>query len=333
MKKHVLITLCVTTLFLCGLADGVLAGSKMELSYGGTSSSSGAYAWCVSHAKAINDQTTKAHVTVMETGASIENMRLLKRKDIDYGMASIDVAVRVYTGVDEFKGAANPNARLLWLWVTNPHTVFVTAESGVNSIYELSGKPFGSGLTGSATEALTTRLFKANNIKPKWFRGATAASRDATKNKQIIGYSKSGGPDSSVLDVAVTTPIKVLPIPDGALKKAQAAYPGMFVRSYIKANAYKGQTEAVPTFPVVMYDVASTDLPQDVAYEMCKAVYGSVDDLVAAYRGAAFPDSLTAGPQAAVKSAAIFLHAGMVQYCKEAGIDVPSRLIPPEYKD
>jgi len=333
MKKIVIMIACVMFLFLGVLGGSTLAASKMELSYGGTSSSSGTYAWCVAHAKAINDKTTKAHVTVMETGASIENMRLLKRRDVDYGLASIDVAVRAYTGVDEFKGAANPDARLLWLYITAPHTVFVTAESGVTSIYELDGKNFGSGLTGSATEALTTRLFKANNIKPKWFRGATAASRDATKNKQIIGYSKSGAPDSSVLDVAASTPIKVLPIPDEALKKAQEAYPGLFARAYVPANAYRGQTEAVPTFPVIMYDVASTNLPQDVAYEMCKAVYGSVDELVAAYRGAAFPNSLTSGPKVAVEFAEIPLHAGMVQYCREAGIDVPRKLIPPEYKD
>jgi TRAP transporter TAXI family solute receptor len=309
------------------------AEKKLRIMYGGTSSASGAYAGCVELARVTNKYVPGVNMTIMETGASIENLKLLKRGDCDFGMADFAGSYRAFKGLDEFKGKPNPELRLLWLTVTAFHNIFVTRESGVSSIYELEGKRYGCGLTGSATEAVTLRFFGALDIHPKWFRGATAAARDATKNRQIIGYVKSGCPDSSVQDVAATLPIRLLNITQEELDKANKKYPGLFPGLVsCPAGTYPGQTEPAYSYPIVMYDVTTSALPDDVAYAMINAVYDHVNEMVKAFPVWGWPNSLIAGPEVAVKFATIPLHSAMVRYCKERGFEVPEKLIPPEYK-
>ena len=86
------------------LAMGTSGHSQVvKLNYGGTSASSGQYVYCVAMTKAINDQVPEVRVTNIETGASVENARLLQRGDIDLGMMTIDVQFRAWNGLEEFK--------------------------------------------------------------------------------------------------------------------------------------------------------------------------------------------------------------------------------------
>ena len=309
------------------------SNKQMKIAYGGTSASSGSYAWCVAMAEAINKAVPECYVTVIETGASIENLHLLYRGDINMGMATVDAAARAYHGRMEFAKKANPNLRLLWNWLALPHTVFVTQKSGVKSIYALKGKKFGCGMTGSATAAMTLALFDACDIHPNWFYGGTGANRDAAKNRQIIGYVKSGVPDASVMDVASVLPIRLLPVSDTDLAKAPAKYPGMFTRGYAPANAYGKDIppQNIPSFNVVCPDVCTKDLPADLVYKMAKAMYEARDNFGKAYKPATKP--MADYPRSLIKAATIPLHSGVVKLCKELGIEVPAKLIPPEYKD
>jgi hypothetical protein len=304
-----------------------------KISYGGTASSSGAYVGCVAMAEIINKAVPECRVTVVETGASIENALLLHRGSIHFGMVMADVAARAYHGIKEFQGKANPNLRILWANADQPHTVFVTEKSGIKSIYELQGKKYGCGLAGSATEAMTIALFEACGIRPDWFRGDTGTSRDAVKNRQIIGYVKSGAPDPSVQDVISAVPIRLLPISDADFAKAQAKYPGMFSRGTIPANIYgKGiPPEEIPTFTVIGMDLATKELPADLVYKMAKAMFDARNEYVKIYKPSAkvFPEF----PASTVSRASIPLHAGIVKLCKEMGIKVPDKIIPQEYKD
>ena len=333
VKRELLILVVVSILTVLSFTLGFAANKQIKIAYGGTSASSGSYAWCVAMAEAINKAVPECYVTVVETGASIENLHLLKRGDIDMGMATVDSAARAYHGRMEFAGKANPNLRLLWDWLDMPHTVFVTQESGVKSIYELEDKKFGCGMTGSATAAMTLALFDACNIHPKWFYGGTGANRDATKNRQIIGYVKSGAPDASVMDVASVLPIRLLPVSETDLAKAQAKYPSMFTKSYAPANAYgKGIPPTdISSFSVVCPDVCTKDLPADLVYKMAKAMYEARDSFGKTYKPAAKP--MADYPRSLIKVATIPLHSGVIKLCKELGIEVPAKLIPPEYKD
>jgi TRAP-type uncharacterized transport system substrate-binding protein len=122
------------------LSTTVFAQKTVKMSYGGTSASSGSYVLTVTICKAINDQVPEVNVTNVETGASVENARLLERGDVDYCLLDVSIQDRVWNGLEEFKGHQNQKIRNLWLQSFIPHTVFVTKESGITSINQLTGK-------------------------------------------------------------------------------------------------------------------------------------------------------------------------------------------------
>ena len=332
MKKFLISLVAVSLLLALVLVPGCAKRGVTEVAYGSTSAASGTYAWYVAVAGVVNKNVPECHLTVIETAAAVENTHLIYRGDLDMGLSTNNVAARGYHGIDEFKGEANPDLRTLWCYLHIPHTIFVTQESGVKSIYELEGKKFGCGMTGSATEALTLRFFDACGIHPDWFRGGTAANRDATKNRQIIGFVKSGAPSTAVMDVASVIPIRLLPLADADFVKAEKKYPGMFVKAYAPANAYgKGvpPTDTL-TYLVVGIDVATSKLPKDLGYKMAKCVYENKETLIEAYKITG--PTISRFPESTIELATVPLHAGVVQLCKEQGVEVPAKLVPPECK-
>ena len=84
------------------------AQQKMiNLNMGSTSSTSAVYAWCVATANVINKANVGLNVTVIESGAALDNLRKLKDGAFDFAL-SIDIpsAMQMYHGIDSFKGQA-----------------------------------------------------------------------------------------------------------------------------------------------------------------------------------------------------------------------------------
>lgn len=311
----------------CG-GNGEKAAAPQQLALGGTSSSSGAYTGVVAVAKAINQNQKKVFLNVVETGASVDNLKRASKSEFKMALVTHDSLARAYYGKGEFKETPVPNARLLFYIEEIPHTVFVRKDSGVKSLADLTGKKFSAGLTGSATESLAKRLFEVLEIKPDWYPGNTAALVEAVKNNRIIGFVKSGGPDSAVLDVASTTPIQLLPVTPEDLERANKLYPGEYVPGKVPAGAYPGQTEPVPSFSFWFGFFGTTEIPEDVAYAMTKALWEGRQSVAEAYPRA--KEVINAFPEITVKYASIPLHPGAVRFYRELGVTIPDRLIPKE---
>ena len=306
---------------------------KMEIRFGTVQAAGSHYVYCVNLAKVLSQYVPEINVNVIETGASIENLHLANRGDIDMGIASFDSINRAYKGVNEFRGEANPELRLLWPSAFLPVNIIVSKESGVKSLYDLEGKKFNGGGTGTATEQVSLSLFDALGIKPKFFRGGLALARDAMKNRQIAGFIKTVVPDQSVMDVAQGIDIRFLELPEADFEKATANYPGTFIHGGVAANSYgKGlPPKFVPTFALVVIDFTTSRLPQDIGYKMAKAVYEHPGEIEKAFKY--FKEGFSNFPTPYVNDAPIYLHAGVVKFIKELGVDVPRDKIPPEFED
>jgi TRAP-type uncharacterized transport system substrate-binding protein len=185
-------------------------------------------------------------------------------------------------------------------------------------------------MTGSATEAMTIAFFDACNIRPNWFRGGIAASRDATKNRQITGYVVSKAPDPTVQDVASVLPIRLLAIKEEDFSKASTKYPGMFVRGRVPADVYgKGvPPQDLFSYSVVSQDVATKELPSEVGYQMAKAMYHRKMELAKKFRPTM--GTLPFYPKSTIETSTIPLHAGVIKLCREMDVPVPDHLVPPE---
>ncbi len=319
---------------------GAAASAKQEkvyLNMGSTSSSSGVYAWCVAAANAVNKSGTDIQVTVVESGAGIDNLKKIKAGTFDFALA-VDVpsSYQMYKGIDTFAGQANPELR--WLLVRNilADRLYVRKDSGVKTWSDLAGKRFCPGIPGSAAASYVTRMNGILNTNINLVPMALGDAINALKENRIVGVQKSGGLksiDSAMIEVNMTTPVTAIGFTKEEAQRVQKAVPYLsFVET--KKGDIKELPDAGPFYEesAVAGGVATSKLSQEIGYKIVKAYFENLADINAAY-----------GPSKGWDPIADYFwytgddvvpaHAGLVQFAKERGIKVPPRFIPPEYKD
>jgi len=313
---------------------GETAQAQRKVSFGTTSSESGMYAWHCAHATIVNKSLSTIHMTAVENpGAAGEVIERIRKGQLDMGIGGVDLTSRAIKGIDDYKGKANPKLRIACVFSSTPFTIFAVKKSGVNSLKDLDGKKFGTGFPYAITGQMARRLFDALGIKPNFFEAGFGANVDGVKDGRLVGFVKPGAPDSSILDIASTTEIKIIPITQKEFEIAQKKYPDYFITTdIIPARTYPGQNEDVLAVPVLQAWVTTSDLPQNVGYEIVKVWYKNRASLAAMYAAANREKGELGFPKLTLETAITPLHAGAVQFYRELGLNVPDRLVPPEMK-
>ncbi|HPR91013.1 MAG TPA: hypothetical protein PLD93_06240, partial [Synergistaceae bacterium] len=85
-KKGILSGIVLAATILVLMFAG-FASAEIHLNMGSTSSTSGVYAWCVAAANAINKAENGINVTVVESGAGMDNLRKISSGVFDFALA------------------------------------------------------------------------------------------------------------------------------------------------------------------------------------------------------------------------------------------------------
>jgi TRAP transporter TAXI family solute receptor len=306
------------------LAIAAPAEAQQKLLIGSSSASSSHYGYFVAVSQLINQKVKGVDTAVVETGASVDNLRRLARKQIDFGLVTTNTGFEAYNGVGEYKDKPVDN-RLLWVYVAAPQNVILRADSGVTTLEGLSGKKFNPGLRGSSTEKTTEAVFKLLGVEIDPVRGSTTDIVDAIKDNRAIGYVKSGAGnklDGSTMDIATFTKLNVLSLtPDQADKIRQ----GMPEIGIIEVPA--GAGEGVPAYTTWSFGVAAHATPgmdEETAYQITKAVMeddSAQANAMAELKGADLAETT-------LKYGSVPLHPGAARYLREKGHTIPDRIAP-----
>ena len=290
-------------------------------------STSPVYSYWVAVAKAVEKVYPQFKITVSETTGALDITKRVRSKQAVMGnsMANLDFAN--YNGTDQFKGNANTKARILWYYDHLIAQWVVSKDSGVTKIEELTGKDFNPGGAGGGIVDITKKTMDLFGVKPRYYEGTQASAMEAMQNRHIIGLSKTGPvPDAFFQQIQVNLPLTILGLTKEQMDKALSTYP--YWSAYtIPAKTY-GDTKEVQTVAVMTGAQVTSDLPEEIGYAFFKAMWEGGKPLwQAAYPSAANVDVLKLTLQSSIP-----LHAGAVRYLKEKGVEVPEKLIPPEYK-
>jgi uncharacterized protein len=260
----------------------------------------------------------KITATAEAAGASVANAKLLGTKEIESAFVAADILDAAYNGKAQFD--KQPIKGLRALGALYPETVqLVTrADSGINSVKDLKGKSISSGAPGSGQYQLVTDLLKVNGLSRSDVKEDSSSftqAMDKIKDGNLHATLITGGvPVAAITDAAQSHSLKIIPLggPEvGALLKEQPYY----TRVQLPANTYKGQTAPVDTLAVMAVWTAHDGVPDNIAYEVTKALYENV-----AIMGQVHVQgkNITLGNATAVGS--VPLHPGAARYFKEKGI-------------
>lgn len=318
--RHLAIVMCAAALT---LSTVTVHAQAQKLLIGTTSSSSSHYGYFVAVSQIVNKQVAGIESSVVETGATMDNLRRLDRRQVDIGLVTTNVMHHANAGTADFAGKA-VTSQLLWIYSLAPQNAIVRKDSGVKSLTDLAGKRFNTGLKGSATEKTTDAVFALLGIKADVLRGSTGEVVAAVKDNRAVGYVKSGAGlklDASSREIATFTPIDILGLDSAQKAKVAASMPELSMVD-VPADSKLG-IAAYTTWGFGVGAAASAGLDEKTAYAIVKAICEDKSVQAAAFSEVSGVDIA----EMTLKFATSPLHPGAVRYFRERGLDVPARLI------
>jgi uncharacterized protein len=294
----------------------------------------GVYLYYGTQIAAIITANTPYQATAIQTAASIDDNLLLRdktdpEKGIYFCATSLpDSAYVAYTGTHPlFKEKPAPS-RILWMMYPNYLQIVTTADEGIKRVKDLAGKRVSTGAPGSGTEFTAMLVLKAAGVNAdsfkKWEKLGATESSEALSNGTIDAYFWSGGlPTGAIVELATTLKRKnktisfvSIPKDSDVVKYFDTNFSGLAEPGIISKNVYELISDT-PTIRFWNWVLAPKSLPDNIAYDIVKAVFTHLDQLHHAIKAA----SMTTAENTAhfIGKTTIPFDPGAIKYFKEIG--------------
>jgi TRAP transporter TAXI family solute receptor len=310
-----LVSVCVAVLFVIGAVASVQAADHLVIATGGTAGTYYPFAGAMSNI--WNSKIKDMNVTAQTTGGSVENVRLINKKDVELALAQSDTLDQAWNGLEAFKEPFKGMSAIATMFPEIVQIV-VRADSPIKTFPDLKGKKVGVGAPGSGTEASYRQTLEAYGMKREDVNSqylSFAESAEAFKDKHIDAfYVIAGIPVSAIMDVSMQNEIRILPLSADITAKLIQKYT-FLAAVKIPANTYRGQTEDVPTVAVNSVLIAGNQLKPEVVYNLTKVLFENQPQLAAAHA-----KGKELNLQRAVTGVSIPFHPGAVKYYQEKGL-------------
>ena len=255
------------------------------------------------------------------TGGSVFNLNTIRAGDLDMGVAQSDWQYHAYHGSSKFKDkGANRELRAIFSVHPEPFTVVARVDSGIRNFGDLKGKRVNVGNPGSGQRGTMEVLMEASGWKMSDF--ALASELKSSEQSMALCDNKIdamvftvGHPSGSIKE-ATTSCDSVLVNVTGSAVDMLVAENDFYRTATIPGGMYSGNANDTKTFGVGATFVTSTRTPEDVIYQVVKAVFENFDSFRKfhpAFRNLDKRQMIKDGLSAP-------LHAGAVKYYKEAGL-------------
>ncbi|UKK96819.1 TAXI family TRAP transporter solute-binding subunit [Brevibacillus brevis] len=221
--------------------------------------------------------------TAQATGASAENIRLLRDKKADIAFTQNDIAEYASKGTNMFQQDGKIDSfQALGALYDETIQIVVSADSNIKSVADLKDKRVSVGAPGSGTEVNAQQILEAYGMTfedTKLQRLSFADSAKAIQDGQLdAAFQTAGTPTAAITELAATTGVKIIPIDADKIDAIIAKYP-YYVKTTVPANTYQTVPEEVTTVSVKSMLLIRSDLSNDLVYKVTKAIFENSDKL------------------------------------------------------
>jgi len=260
------------------------------------------------------------NTTAEVTGASVENMQLMKDGDVDLAFVQSDIADYASKGTLMFEeGGAIENLNAVASLYNETVQLVVPAKSDIRKFEDLAGKRVSIGAPGSGVEANALQLLEIHGMSESdlgqvqrlSFGDSTSYIQDGTLDAAFV---TAGTPTSAVSELAATAGVRVINVADDKIAALIEKYP-YYAEQTIEGGTYTGFDETVKTVAVKAQLVVRSELSEDMVYNLTKSLFENLDAVAAAHaKGAEIK------AESALEGVSLAVHPGAAKYFEEAGI-------------
>jgi TRAP transporter TAXI family solute receptor len=220
-------------------------------------------------------------------GAGIANVKAVESGKADFGFGNSISTVDGVAGRAPFDAKTNNVCNVASLY-PQYFQVVANADSGINSIADLKGKPVALQPKGNTAEFISLQALEVYGLKPGdlgrisnvSYTDAVSLMKDNNAQAFTLGTTV---PASSIMDLASARDIKLIPIPDDKFQAMRKLNPG-YTKLVIPKGSYPKQTADVQTIGYATHVIARCDLDENVVYKVLKGMADNKADLTAVAR-------------------------------------------------
>jgi uncharacterized protein len=239
-------------------------------------------------ANVISAELPGVVVTVQETNASVDNMKLLETDQAQLALALGDVVSDAVNGENTF--TAPIDVCSLGNLYNNYVHFFTTADTGIKTIEDLRGKRVSPGAVGSASEVTADRIMAAAGLDPQadiervqlGVAETVAAIQDGTVD---AGAWSGGLPTGAIVDLASTDELVLIPTGEYAADLS-TEYGDYYFEGEIPAETYEGQDEASPQVVSPNILVVRSDMDESLQEDITKTIFENKEQLITVHPAA-----------------------------------------------
>ncbi|MDB2701341.1 TAXI family TRAP transporter solute-binding subunit [Alphaproteobacteria bacterium] len=269
MKIKKLLLLPIISLFVVSTSF-----AETRITYKSAKSTSSYYQMAVQIADTIKKSTNGDMIlTIEESQGSVQNVKEVAGRKGNYVFTTPPVLVKLAISEKAmFKGKGNPNYKNIRALFPIPSLTMhfvMSKKSGVKTFEDMAGKTvlLGKGSFGAKEGAKYLKKFGLDG-KVKLAEVELSNAVPAMKNGQIDGFVTAGSyPAPNVIEATASMGVNVISFTADQIKSSKRT------KLIIPAGTYSGQKSDITTtsLPVVAY--STTNMSDDVAYNLTKAYW------------------------------------------------------------
>lgn len=276
----------------------------------------------------------KIGMSAINSAGSGENVKLLRENEAQFAILQGLYGYWAWNGLGPVKadGPQKGMRSVTMLWQNVEQFTMLAKYAKAGNIKDLSGVKGkhlalgkkNSGTLGSNTFLLANLGFDVTNDFKLVYVGY-GPSADALQNGQVVAMSTPAGVPTGAVTRAVATmgdKLSFLEFTDEQVTQADGGL-NLWNRYVIPANTYPKQAKEINTIAQPNFLAVRADVDEDAVYMITKTIYENLPFLVAIHKA-----TKAMKLEKAVQGLPMPLHPGAVKYYKEAGLEIPQRLIP-----
>ncbi len=263
----------------------------------------------------ITDSVDNTEAAAVTSDGSVANAKSLGNKEAELALIENTIAYYAQQGIQMFEECPVEDIRGIATLYPEIVQIVTLKELGITSLNDLEGKKVGVGAPGSGTAVHAMAILEAagldeTNVDIQYLNFSECA--EGLKGGTLdAGFVVAGTPTAAVTDIAAAKDVVIVTVPGDIYDQLSSKYP-FYVAVSLPAGTYTGVDADVGTIAVMAMLATTSDVSEDLVYEMTKAIFENTNIIVAAH-----PRGKDITLESALDGMSIPLHPGAEKYYEE----------------
>ena len=228
----------------------------------------------------VNKHAKGLEMVPVVTGGSVQNPKLVNKKEVDIAITNNNLAVLANKGAAMYKKSGKMSLTAIGALHFSVLHMMTLNNSSINTINDLKGKRIAIGPAGGGTIPFTKQVLGLHgltikDIKPVFLSYADGFSQLADGNVDAA-FALSGYPAGAVVQAQVNKKLKFIKLAQGKMEQGLKKYKN-YNKVVIPKSAYKTSEDGV-VFGVNNMLVTNWEMDAVKVYKITKAIYGNMEE-------------------------------------------------------